>query len=94
MDCRNWTVRSPSVPEPSQPATLGAIGPQIWGARHPIQSRLRFRHRDQPAGRSDLSLPSPIPPFVLLVVGYPAADATVPDIRRRPLGDIASFLPP
>jgi nitroreductase len=33
-------------------------------------------------------------PFLLLVVGYPAADATVPDIVRRPLGEIATFLPP
>jgi iodotyrosine deiodinase len=30
-------------------------------------------------------------PFVLLVVGYPAADATVPDIRRKPLAAIATF---
>ena len=33
-------------------------------------------------------------PFMLLVVGYPAADASVPDIQRRPLGEIATFLPP
>lgn len=33
-------------------------------------------------------------PFMLLVVGYPAADATVPDIRRKPLAEIATFLPP
>jgi nitroreductase len=32
-------------------------------------------------------------PFLLLVVGYPAADAVVPDIVRRPLGEIATFLP-
>ena len=30
-------------------------------------------------------------PFVLLVVGYPAPDATVPDITRRPLAEIATF---
>ena len=33
-------------------------------------------------------------PFLLLVVGYPAADAVVPDIVRMPLADIATFLPP
>ncbi len=33
-------------------------------------------------------------PFLLLVVGYPAVDAVVPDIVRRPLGEIATFLPP
>lgn len=33
-------------------------------------------------------------PFMLLVVGYPAPDASVPDIVRKPLGEIATFLPP
>jgi iodotyrosine deiodinase len=33
-------------------------------------------------------------PFLLLVVGYPGADAVVPDIVRKPLSEIASFLPP
>jgi nitroreductase len=31
-------------------------------------------------------------PFLLLVVGYPAADARVPDISRKPLAEIASFV--
>ena len=31
-------------------------------------------------------------PFLLLVVGYPAAGATVPDIHRKTLGEIASFV--
>jgi iodotyrosine deiodinase len=30
-------------------------------------------------------------PFLILVVGYPAPDAQVPDIRRRSLHEIASF---
>lgn len=30
-------------------------------------------------------------PFLLLVVGYPAADARVPDIRRKSLEEIVSF---
>ena len=30
-------------------------------------------------------------PFLLLVVGYPAAGAQVPDIRRKPLAEIATF---
>jgi iodotyrosine deiodinase len=33
-------------------------------------------------------------PYLLLVVGYPGADAVVPDIVRKPLSDIATFLPP
>ena len=31
-------------------------------------------------------------PFLLLVVGYPAADARVPDIQRKPLDAIATFI--
>ena len=31
-------------------------------------------------------------PFLLLVVGYPAAAAVVPDIERKPLKDFASFV--
>jgi nitroreductase len=31
-------------------------------------------------------------PFLLLVVGYPAEDAVVPDIGRKPLEEIATFL--
>lgn len=31
-------------------------------------------------------------PFLLLVTGYPAADAEVPDITRRPLGDVVDFM--
>lgn len=31
-------------------------------------------------------------PFLLLVVGYPAANAAVPDIARKPLAEIASFV--
>jgi iodotyrosine deiodinase len=31
-------------------------------------------------------------PFVLLVVGYPAENARVPDIQRKPLEEISSFL--
>jgi nitroreductase len=31
-------------------------------------------------------------PFLLLAVGYPAEDATVPDIRKKPLDEIAVFV--
>jgi len=31
-------------------------------------------------------------PFLLLVAGYPAPDARVPDIARKPLSDIATFV--
>ena len=31
-------------------------------------------------------------PFLLLVTGYPADDAQVPDIQRKPLSDFATFI--
>ncbi len=31
-------------------------------------------------------------PYLILVVGYPADDAVVPDIRKRPLKDVSTFL--
>ena len=31
-------------------------------------------------------------PFLLLVTGYPADDAEVPDIRRKPLDEFTSFI--
>jgi iodotyrosine deiodinase len=33
-------------------------------------------------------------PFLLLVVGYPADNAKVPDIRKKTLGEIATFIDP
>lgn len=31
-------------------------------------------------------------PFLLLVVGYPAADCVVPDIGKKPLSEVATFI--
>jgi iodotyrosine deiodinase len=39
-----------------------------------------------------LGRPSNERPFLLLVVGYPAADAHVPVITKKPLSDIATFI--
>ena len=39
-----------------------------------------------------LSRPTSERPFLLLVTGYPAADAEVPDISRKPLEDFTSFI--
>jgi iodotyrosine deiodinase len=39
-----------------------------------------------------LQRPSHERPFLLLVVGYPAEGALVPNIQRLPLSDIATFL--
>jgi nitroreductase len=39
-----------------------------------------------------LARPANEHPFLLLVVGYPADDARVPDIGKKPLEDIATFV--
>jgi iodotyrosine deiodinase len=39
-----------------------------------------------------LERPAHESPFLILVVGYPAHDARVPDIAKKPLGEIATFL--
>ena len=39
-----------------------------------------------------LNRPTSERPFLLLVTGYPAADAKVPDISRKPLEDFTSFI--
>jgi hypothetical protein len=31
-------------------------------------------------------------PFVLMPVGYPAEDCVVPDLRRKPLAEVAAFI--
>jgi nitroreductase len=51
-------------------------------------------HTPSPMGflRDILGRPRNERPFLLLVVGYPAPDAQVPDIGRKPLEEIATFL--
>ena len=41
-----------------------------------------------------LNRPENEKPFMLLVVGYPAEDAKVPKISKKPLDQIATFFPP
>ncbi len=51
-------------------------------------------HTPSPMGflNTLLGRPAHERPFLLLVVGYPADQANVPDIRRKPLDAIATFL--
>ncbi len=53
-------------------------------------------HTPSPMGflREILGRPSNERPFVLLPVGYPAADAVVPDLHRKSLDDVAVFIEP
>jgi nitroreductase len=50
-------------------------------------------HTPSPMGflNEILDRPKSERPFLLLVVGYPAKDATVPDLLRKPLEDFTSF---
>jgi len=50
-------------------------------------------HTPSPMGflNSLLERPSTERPFLLLVVGYPADDAQVPEITRKPLGEIVTW---
>jgi iodotyrosine deiodinase len=51
-------------------------------------------HTPSPMGflNEVLDRPSRERPFLLLVVGYPAEGATVPDITKKPLAEIATFI--
>ncbi|MGI8957784.1 MAG: nitroreductase family protein [Chthoniobacterales bacterium] len=51
-------------------------------------------HTPSPMGFLNKLLHRPVheKPFLLLVIGHPAADAKVPDIQRKPLPEISTFL--
>ena len=51
-------------------------------------------HTPSPMGflNEILGRPANEKPFLILVVGYPAQDAVVPDIGKKPLEEIATFL--
>ena len=51
-------------------------------------------HTPSPMGflNTILNRPPNEKPYLLLVVGYPAAGAVVPDISKKPLAEIATFL--
>ena len=51
-------------------------------------------HTPSPMGflNAILGRPAHEKPFLLLPVGYPAAGATVPDITRKPPGEVVTFL--
>ena len=51
-------------------------------------------HTPSPMGflNEILDRPTNERPFLLLVTGYPAADARVPDISRKPLAEFVSFI--
>jgi nitroreductase len=69
-----------------------ATGFLIAGLHHAGLATLT--HTPSPMGflNGILRRPANERPFLLLVVGYPVPDATVPAISRKPLGEIATFV--
>lgn len=62
----------------------------------PRNGRVSLTHTPSPMGflTEILGRPKDIErPYLLLVVGYPGDGACVPDIVRKPLAEIATFLP-
>jgi iodotyrosine deiodinase len=51
-------------------------------------------HTPSPMGflNTILHIPPDEKPFLILVVGYPAGDARVPEIRKKPLEEISTFM--
>lgn len=51
-------------------------------------------HTPSPMGflNNILHMPPDAKPFLILVVGYPAEDARVPEITKKPLDEIATFI--
>jgi nitroreductase len=69
-----------------------AVGMLITALHHAGLATLT--HTPSPMGflNEILGRPRNERPFLLLVVGYPAPDARVPDIRKKPLEAVATFL--
>jgi len=69
-----------------------ATGMLITGLHHAGLATLT--HTPSPMGflNEILGRPANERPFLILVVGYPAEDARVPQITKKPLEEIASFL--
>ena len=69
-----------------------ATGILITGLHHAGLATLT--HTPSPMGflNEILGRPANERPFLILVVGYPADDAQVPQITKKPLGEIATFL--
>ena len=74
--------------------SVGLATGLLIAARHRA-GRATLTHTPSPMGFLNplLERPANARPFLLLVTGYPAGDARVPDISRKPLEQIATFVP-
>jgi hypothetical protein len=71
-------------------APLGT-GPLIAALRHAGLATLTHTPSPMKFLNRIMRRPAEERPFLLLVTGYPAADAKVPDIRRKELEEFSSF---
>jgi nitroreductase len=69
-----------------------ATGILITALHHAGLATLTYTPSPMGFLREILGRPANERPFLLLVTGYPAEDAAVPGIRRKPLSEIATFL--
>lgn len=55
---------------------------------------MTLTHAPSPMGflNEILERPTNERPFIVVPVGYPATDATVPELERKPLGDVVDFV--
>jgi nitroreductase len=87
------TPRGARVKHYYAPESVGlATGMLITALHH--AGLVSLTHTPSPMGflNEILGRPDSERPFLLLVVGHPAVDARVPDIARKPLEEIATFL--
>ena len=70
-----------------------AIGMLVTAAHH--AGLVSLTHTPSPMGflNQILGRPENEKPVLILVVGYPAENAVVPDIRKKTLDEIATFIP-
>jgi nitroreductase len=69
-----------------------ATGILITGLHHAGLVTLTYTPSNMRFLNPILSRPSHEKPFMILVAGYPAEDARVPDLKKKPLAAIADFI--
>lgn len=75
------------------PESVGiAMGMLITAVHHAGLASLTHTPAPMKFLNEILKRPENEAPYLILVVGYPAEDATVPDISRKPFGQVATFV--
>jgi len=69
-----------------------ATGFLIAALHHAGLASLCYTPNDMKFLNRILKLPSYFKPFLIIVVGYPSPDAALPAIKKKPFGEVASFI--